>query len=640
MFSKARHKVACAVTILALSAFAVAQNTNSAPTEFNEATIQQLEGMMVNGNLTSQQLVQFYLHRIFALDQNGVNSIIQLNPNALAQARDADAARRAGSHLPLLGIPVLLKDNIDTSPVYGMATTAGSLALCFQAQCASAPFNSTLAQNLVNAGAIILGKTNLSEWANFRSTFSSSGWSGRGGLTHNPYSLDRNACGSSSGSGAAASANFATVSFGSETDGSIVCPASINGVVGIKPTIGLVSRSRVVPISHNQDTVGPHARTVADAAMALNALISRTADPGDPYTAGVPLGWEACANASGVACDPGHPLPGKSRPDLRSIDYTKSLDPKGLSDIHPGGARLGMTRSGVDSAPPQVQAGFFDAVNAIGAAGAQILDLDDGGCVDDTGAGLTNCTNVSPAVNPFANNAGAGEFFVLLYDLKNDLAAYLAPRSGVPIGGGTLQDAINFDNAHANLEMPYFGQEIFLAAQALNTAAPNLCQPALFTPTTPDCTATGGTTYNDALKLDQQLGVNIDAALSTHHLDALLAPTDSPAWTTDLVLADHFLFASSGFAGAPGFPIINVPAAKVLGLSAPGPNDPGLPMGISFIGTAFSERTLITLASGFEAVTHARFQPTFVGDATTANTAGTTLARPSKAVPKIPPHHM
>jgi amidase len=617
---------------LLVSAFAVAQNTNSAPTEFNEATIQQLEGMMANGSLSSEQLVQFYLQRIFALDQNGVNSIIQLNPNALSQARNADAARRAGSHLPLLGIPVLLKDNIDTSPLYGMATTAGSLALCFQDQCAPAPFNSTVAQNLVNAGAIILGKTNLSEWANFRSSFSTSGWSGRGGLVHNPYSLDRNACGSSSGSGAAASANFATVSFGSETDGSIVCPASINGVVGIKPTIGLVSRSRVVPISHNQDTVGPHARTVADAAMALNALISRTADPGDPYTAGVPLGWEACANTSGVACDPGHPLQGKSRPDLRSIDYKKFLNPKGLS-----GARLGMTRSGVDSAPPQVQAGFFDAVNAIGAAGAQILDLDDGGCVDDTGAALTNCTNVSPAVNPFANNAGGGEFFVLLYDIKNDLAAYLAPRSGVPIGGGTLQDAINFDNAHADLEMPYFGQEIFLAAQALNTAAPNLCQPGFGT--TSSCTATGGTTYNDALKLDQQLGANIDSALSTYHLDALLAPTDSPAWTTDLVLSDHFLFASSGFAGPPGYPIINVPASKVLGLSAPGPNDPGLPMGISFIGTAFSEPTLIKLASGFEAATHARFQPTFVGNATNANTAGTTLVRPSKAVPKLP-HHM
>ncbi|HKD92582.1 MAG TPA: amidase family protein [Terriglobales bacterium] len=630
MFSEAIRRVACVITILALSAFAAAQNPNSAPTDFNEATIQQLESMMANGSLTSHQLVQFYLHRIFALDQNGVNSIIQLNPNALAQASDADAKRRAGSHLPLLGIPVLLKDNIDTGPALGMATTAGSLALCFENQCAPAPFNSTIAQNLINAGAIILGKTNLSEWANFRSFFSTSGWSGRGGLTHNPYSLDRNACGSSSGSGAAASSNFATVSFGSETDGSIVCPASINGVVGIKPTIGLVSRSRVVPISHNQDTVGPHARTVADAAMALNAVISRTPDPGDPYTGGVPLGWEACANATGVACDPGHPRAGKSRPNLSTIDYTKFLDPNGLADIHEGGARLGMTRSGVTNDPPQVQAGFFDAINAIGAAGAQILDLDDGGCVDATGAALTNCTNISPAVNLFANNGGNGETVVLLYDFKNDLAAYLAPRSGVPIGGGTLQDAINFDNAHSDLEMPYFGQEEFLAAQAFTTTDPNLCQTGF----SPPCT------YNDALKDDQQLGVNIDNALSTYHLDSLVAPTDSPAWTTDLVLSDHFTFASSGIAGSPGYPIINVPAAKVLGLAPPGPNDTGLPMGISFIGTAFSEPTLITLASGFEGVTHVRFQPTFVGDITKMFTAGTTLVRPPKTVPKKPPHRM
>lgn len=625
MVSEAIRRVACVITILALSAFAAAQNPNSAPTEFNEATIQQLETMMSSGHLTSEQLVQFYLHRIFALDQNKVNSIIQLNPNALAQARAADAARRAGSHLPLLGIPVLLKDNIDTGPALGMATTAGSLALCFENECAPAPFNSTVAQHLLNAGAIILGKTNLSEWANFRSSFSTSGWSGRGGLTHNPYSLDRNACGSSSGSGAAASSNFATISFGSETDGSIVCPASVNGVVGIKPTIGLVSRSRVVPISHNQDTVGPHARTVADAAMALNTVISRTPDPGDPYTGGVPLGWEACANATGVACDPGHPLAGKTRPNLSSIDYTKFLNPNGLS-----GARLGMTRSGIDSAPPQVQAGFFDAINAIGAAGAQILDLDDGGCVDATGAALTNCSNVSPAVNLFTNPAGAGEFLVLLYDFKNDLAAYLGPRSGVPIGGGTLQDAIKFDNDHADLEMPYFGQEEFLAAQALDTTNPNLSQAGF------------GMSYNDALKDDQLLGANIDSTLSANNLDALVAPTDSPAWTTDLVLSDHFLFASSGFAGPPGYPIINVPAAKVLGLAAPGPNDPGLPLGISFIGTAFSEPTLIRLASGFEAVTQVRahLQPTFVGDITKTNTAGTTLVRPPRTTAKKPPHHM
>ncbi|HZU21245.1 MAG TPA: amidase family protein, partial [Terriglobales bacterium] len=365
------------VAAMLITSLAVAQDKDDAPTYLNEATVQQLESMMASQSLTSEQLVQYYLSRIFALDQNGVNSIIQLNPNALAQAREADAKRRAGSHLPLLGIPVLLKDNIDTGPAYGMATTAGSLALCMPGNCAPAPFNSTVAQNLVNAGAIILGKTNLSEWANFRSSFSTSGWSGRGGLTHNPYSLDRNACGSSSGSGAAASSNFTAISFGSETDGSIVCPASLNGVVGIKPTVGLVSRSRVVPISHNQDTIGPHTRTVMDAAIALNAVISRSPDGGDPYTSGVPLGWEVCNNASGVVCSPDKPATGKMRPNLTNIDYRTFVRSDGLTNVDGHGKRavLGMTRSGVDSAPPQVQEGFYAAMDAIGNAGATILDL-------------------------------------------------------------------------------------------------------------------------------------------------------------------------------------------------------------------------------------------------------------------------
>src|SRR5215472_13512485 len=481
MFSKAMRKVAWAITILALSAFAVAQNPNSAPTKFNEATIQQLEGMMANGSLTSQQLVQFYLHRIFALDQNGVNSIIQLNPNALAQAREADALRRAGSHLPLLGIPVLLKDNIDTSPAYGMATTAGSLALCFQEQCASAPFNSTLAQNLVNAGAIILGKTNLSEWANFRSLFSTSGWSGRGGLAHNPYSLDRNACGSSSGSAAAASANFTAVSLGSETDGSIVCPANVNGVVGIKPTVGLVSRGGVVPISHTQDTVGPHARTVADAAMTLNFIVSRTPDPRDPATSGVPLGWQACS----PTCSPGAPLPGKSRPAIPA-DYATFLNPTGLS-----GTRLGVTRQGIDSAPPQVVAAFDAAIEGISNAGATIINLDD------------------PA-NNFSFTPADGEFMVLLYDFKIDVAKYFATRVGVPVAGGTLQSAIDFNNANASTEMPYFGQEIFTLAETMNPD-PNFCDPR-FTSSVLPSTATC-MSYNDALVVDHLAGASLDSAL-------------------------------------------------------------------------------------------------------------------------------
>ena len=274
------------VPILLTCTFAAAQKDHSGPSKFNEATIAQLQEDMASGKLTSVELTQFYITRIFLLDQKGpgVNSVIQLNPDALFLARKADAMRRHGATGPLLGIPVLLKDNIDTGDK--MQTTAGSFALFGT----PALQDSTVAANLRRAGAVILGKTNLSEWANWRSTFSTSGWSGRGGLVHNPYSLDRNACGSSSGSAAATSANFTAVSLGSETDGSIVCPANVNGVVGLKPTVGLVSRGGVVPISHTQDTVGPHARTVADAATALSFIVSRTPDPRDPATSGVPLG--------------------------------------------------------------------------------------------------------------------------------------------------------------------------------------------------------------------------------------------------------------------------------------------------------------------------------------------------------------
>jgi amidase len=251
-----------------------------------------------------------------------VNAVIELNPDALAMAREADAQRRRGRVLgPLHGLPVLLKDNIDTGD--RMQTSAGSFALVG----APAPRDSTVAARLRAGGAVILGKTNLSEWANFRSFFSVSGWSGRGGQTHNPYGIDRNPCGSSSGSAAAATASFAAVSFGTETDGSIVCPANANGVVGIKPTVGLTSRAGVVPIAHTQDTVGPHGRTVADAAAALSAIQSRTFDGRDPATGGVPLGWK-----------------GRARPADLPADYTRFVDADGLR-----GARLGVTRQGVDA---------------------------------------------------------------------------------------------------------------------------------------------------------------------------------------------------------------------------------------------------------------------------------------------------
>ena len=588
------------VAILLTCTFAAAQNDNSTPSKFNEATIAQLQADMSSGKLTSVELTQFYITRILKLDQKGpgVNSVIELNPDAAAQARDADAMRRRGASFPLLGIPVLLKDNIDTGDK--MQTTAGSFALFGT----PAQQDSTVAANLRKAGAVILGKTNLSEWANFRSFFSTSGWSGRGGLAHNPYSLDRNACGSSSGSAAAASANFTAVSLGSETDGSIVCPANVNGVVGIKPTVGLVSRGGVVPISHTQDTVGPHARTVADAATTLNFIVARSSDPRDPETSGVPLGWQACS----PTCSTAVPLPGKSRPAI-SADYTAFLNPAGLQ-----GARLGVTRQGIDNAPPQVVAAFDAAIEAITDAGATIVNLDD----------PTVCA--APCFSP-----ADGEFMVLLYDFKFDVAKYFGTRVGVPVASGTLQTAIDFNNANAATEMPYFGQEIFTLAETMNSD-PNFCDPRFTSPSNVLPGTDTCMTYNQALIIDHLAGASLDSALSQHNLDAIVAPTDSPGWTTDLILSDHFIFASSGLAGPPGYPIINVPAANVL----------GMPTGISFIGTGFSESKLITLASGFEAVTHGRFVPTFTGNVTTANTSGTTLVHPprvSEPTKKVP-HHM
>src|SRR5438309_8498441 len=582
-----RRNVLAILTIILLVPSVVVARTatfgsnwaTAAPTTYNEFTVAQMQAEMAGGRLTSVQLTQFYLDRIAALDQAGpnVNSVIELNLDALKLARSADNRRAQGKVIgPLDGIPVLLKDNIDTGDK--MQTTAGSFALAGK----PASDDSTVAANLRAAGAVILGKTNLSEWANFRSFFSTSGWSGRGGLTHNPYSLDRNACGSSSGSAAAASANFAAVSIGSETDGSIVCPANVNSVVGIKPTVGVTSRAGVVPISHVQDTIGPHGRTVADAAAALSVIASRTPDKGDPATSGVPPGWQG---------------PGRTRPALPA-DYTAFVDPNGLR-----GARIGSTRQGIDNAPPQVVAAFDAALAAIQAAGATVVDLD--------GAGF----QFVPA---------NGEFLVLLYDFKIDVQKYFATRVGVPMANKTLADAIVFNDANAATEMPYFFQEIFQFAQAMDTSGPdpgNNPQPIF-----------GGETYNQALAMDHDAGASLDSALSQFNLDAIVAPTDSPGWTTDLILSDHFIFASSGLAGGPGYPIINVPAANVL----------GMPMGISFLGTAFSEPTLIKIAAGFEAVTHARFQPTFTGNVTTANTNGTDLTPPPppKKDSGLRPHHM
>ena len=559
-------------------------NLNGAPTKFDEFTVAQLQALMASGQLSSVDLTNFYIGRILGLDQNGpgVNSVIQLNPDALAMAKRADQLRAQGTVLgPLHGIPVLLKDNIDTGD--RMQTTAGSFALAGT----PAVRDSTVAANLRAGGAVILGKTNLSEWANFRSFESISGWSGRGGQTHNPYGIDRNPCGSSSGSGAAASSNFATVSLGSETDGSIVCPANANGVVGIKPTVGLTSRAGVVPISHTQDTVGPHGRTVADAAAALGVIQSRTFDGRDPATGGVPLGWQGT---------------GRTRPTNIPTDYTQFLNANGLK-----GARIGVTRVGLGGFDPDVPTpqpvmdAIENAFDALSAAGATVIDLDTAG---------------------FTFASADGELLVLLFDFRNDVRAYFATRTGVPVAGGTLQTAIDFNNAHADVEMPFFNQDIFDLAESL-APGPDDPQPVF-----------GGLTYNQAVAIDHNAGVNgIDAAVAQFHLDAVASATDNPAWATDLVYGDHFIFGTSGLAAGPGYPIVQVPSGLVF----------GVPLGISFFGTAFSEPTLIKLASGYEAVTHIRRDnlPTFAPTIPSDHISGTTLTPPTRraAPPVTVPRH-
>ena len=561
------------------------------PTKHNEATIVQLQAEMASGKLTSHDLTEEYIARILALDQKGpgVNAVIELNPDAMAMADNADKLRKQGKVLgPLHGIPVLLKDNIDTGDQ--MQTSAGSFALVGK----PAKKDSTVAANLRAGGAVILGKTNLSEWANFRSFESISGWSGRGGQTNNPYGINRNPCGSSSGSGAAASANFAAVSFGSETDGSIVCPGNANGVAAIKPTVGLVSRAGVVPISHTQDTVGPHGRTVADAAAALGVIQSRTFDGRDAATNSVPLGWQGT---------------GKTRPTNIPANYTQFVNANGLK-----GARIGITRAGLNGfdpfvpTPVPVTDAIEKAFQALTDAGATVIDLD------------AQHFNFPPA---------NGEFFVLLYDFKFDVAKYFATRVGVPVAGGNLQTAIDYNNAHADVEMPFFNQDIFELAQTINPN-PNFVDPNF------------GTSYNQALADGHNVGVNgIDKAIHDFQLDAVVSATDNPAWTTDLLYGDHFIFGTSSLAAPEGYPIVQVPAGIV----------DGVPLGISFFGTAFSEPTLIKLASGYEAATQVRSRnlPTFAAYTPFNNIQGTT---PSEKKPQVrsatsikddakkKPHHM
>jgi amidase len=477
---------------------------------------------MAGGQVSSEQLVQRYLARIAALDRSGpkLQSMIELNPEALAHARVLDAERRAGSLRGVLhGLPVVLKDNIATGDQ--MATSAGSLALAGT----HAMRDAHLVQRLRAQGAVILGKTNLSEWANIRSTRSISGWSGRGGLTRNPYALDRTTSGSSSGSAAAAAANLTALAIGSETDGSIVSPSSINGLVGLKPTVGRVSRDGIIPISHTQDTAGPIVRSVADAALLLSAIAG--SDGNDPATQGAPA------------------------PD----DYLAALDPHALR-----GARLGVARE-YFTGNDEVDHLIDQEIAKLKSLGAEIIDPIDLAKVEYSDA----------------------ELDVLLYEFKHDLPVWLAtfaPHASIK----NLSDVIAFDQAQASREMPFFRQELFDKANALGGL-----DSAAYLSALASCAKQA---RDDGLK----------RVLESHRLDAIIAPTGGPAWLTDVVNGDS---AGAGFstpAAVAGFPHLTVPAGFVR----------GLPIGLSFVGAAWSEARLLGLGYAYEQATRHRRAPQFL----------------------------
>jgi len=484
------------------------QTSAASSFEIEEITLRELQDGLRSGRFTSRQLTEAYLARIEAIDKRGpaINAVIELNPDALAiaDAMDKETMRRG----PLHGIPVLIKDNIDTAD--RMHTTAGSLALAESI----APRDSGVAKKLREAGAVIIGKTNLSEWANFRSTHSTSGWSGRGGQTKNPYVLDRNPCGSSSGTGAGISANLAAVGVGTETDGSVVCPSSASGLVGIKPTLGLISGAGIIPIAHSQDTAGPMCRTVTDAAILLGVL------------------------------------------GTKSIDYTKSLDPNGLK-----GARIGVARKffGINDATDALMKSSLDVLKRLGATLVDPADMATVGKYDDT------------------------EQEVLLFEFKTDLNKYLGGLNA-NVRSRTLADLIKFNEENRDREMPYFGQELFIKAQEKGP----LTDPK----------------YKKALAQNHRMSraEGIDAVLKKHKLDALVAPTGGPVWPTDLINGDHFTGGYSTASAVAGYPHITVPAGQAF----------GLPVGLSFFASAWSEPTLIKFAYAFEQATKARKRPAFI----------------------------
>jgi amidase len=496
------------------------------PGPLDDVTLADLQAGLRSGTYTARSLVEQYLARIDALDQKGpsLNHVLELNPDALTIADQRDAERKSGKalHGALHGIPILIKDNIDTAD--RMHTSAGSLALATS----TPPRDSWVAERLRAAGAIILGKTNLSEWANLRSTHSSSGWSGRAGQGKNPYALDRNTSGSSSGSGGAVAASYCAAAIGSETDGSITSPSAACGLVGIKPTVGLVGRSGIIPISHSQDTAGPMTRTVRDAAIMLGALTG--VDPRDDAT--------------------------KASAGMSFTDYTRYLDAAGLR-----GARIGIVRDHFMGYSPKTDKLAEQAIDVLKHSGATIVD---------------------PANIATAGKFDDAELEVLLYEFKADLNAYLESL-GPNAPAKTLADLIRFNEQNAAREMPYFGQELFEQAQKKGPLTE--------------------TKYKSArakcVRMTRAEG--IDAVMTKHRLDALVAPTQGPVWLIDLVNGDGVAGSFTTPAAVAGYPHITVPMGLVQ----------GLPVGLSFVGRAWSEPTLFKLAYAYEQASKARKPPTF-----------------------------
>ncbi len=489
-----------------------------------ETSIAKLQQEMETGTLTSEMIIRKYLERIEKIDKNGaaLNSIVEINPDALEIARKMDAERKSGNVRGLMhGIPVVLKDNIDTADK--MHTTAGALALADNI----ASTDSYVARKLREAGAVILAKANLSEWANFRSTRSSSGWSGRGGQTRNPYILDRNPCGSSSGSAVSVSANLSVVSIGTETNGSVVCPSTTNGIVGIKPTVGLIGRSGIIPISHTQDTAGPMGRTVTDAAILLGVLTG--IDDRDDIT--------------------------KESNNKRHSDYTQFLKSDGLS-----GKRIGVYRK-TFGFHEKVDAIMEEALETMRKAGAEIIDFD----------------NILPD-----EKYGTEAYQVLLYEFKDGVNKYLNNTS-TAVKVKSLKEVIAFNEANRDASMPYFEQEILIEAEATDGLEADKYKSAL----------------EKVLLLTREKG--LDKTIDDNNLDAIVAPTGGPAWTTDLINGDHFGGGSSSPAARSGYPNITVPAGNVS----------GLPVGISIFGKAYHESQLIEIAYAYEQLSNKRIVPEF-----------------------------